>query len=146
MLAVTRRAPYPQFLKAEGSNDAGCAEVAFHQGSAGAGDLTDHGTGPVPGFTDHRWRYRIEGVSNGEPGLPRKAGAPGLALACSARLVIAISADGGADGGTADPLRGRYGTMGTVEPQGRYLARVRPGRGGPGQCCGAPVPVVVAQS
>jgi hypothetical protein len=59
-----------QLFKAEGSNDVGCVEVAFHEGKVGVRDSRDHGTGPVPGFTRHEWRCVIEGAKNGESGLP----------------------------------------------------------------------------
>ena len=58
------------FFKAEGSDDVGCVEVAFHETKLGVRDCKDHGTGPVPGFTAHEWRCFIEGASNGESGLP----------------------------------------------------------------------------
>jgi Domain of unknown function (DUF397) len=59
-----------QFFKAEGNNDLGCVEVAFHEGKVGVRDSRDHGTGPVLGFTRHEWRCFIEGAKNGESGLP----------------------------------------------------------------------------
>ena len=59
-----------QSFKAEGSDDVGCVEVAFHEGKAGVRDSRDRGTGPVPGFTARQWRCFIEGARNGEFGLP----------------------------------------------------------------------------
>ena len=60
-----------RFFKAEGSNDVGCVEVAFHEGKVGVRDSEDHGTGPVLGFTAHEWKCFMEGARNGEFDLPR---------------------------------------------------------------------------
>ena len=42
-----------QLFKAEGSDDVGCVQVAFHESTTGVRDSRDHRTGPVPGFTAH---------------------------------------------------------------------------------------------
>ena len=60
-----------RFFKAEGSNDVGCVEVAFHHGRVGVRDSKDNRTGPVLGFTEHEWRCFIEGAKNNEFDLPQ---------------------------------------------------------------------------
>lgn len=93
---------------AAGSDDVGCVEVALQAGKAGVGDCADYGTGPVLEFTAYQWRCLIEGAGDGESGLPGVGRALGLGLACGARMVVAVSADGGRGwrAGPAGPATG----------------------------------------
>ena len=128
-----------QFFKAEGSDDAGCVEVAFQRARPAC--VTARATAPIrcPGSPLTSGGASPGGAGNGESGLPGVTRAPGLALACSAGMVIAMSAG---RRGVADPLYGRRGHLGQRLAGRPVPGRVRPGRGGPGRGMAGPVRLV----